>query len=147
MSSLTACLRKFGKAISPQDRAAIERLAASIRQESGIKGAVANKAAALRAVRDHAAAIDAEIEALRQSPPPAPVEARPETTGQETPEQQIGRVADAVVAEQPDLQVMMEGMDEPMSAADLIAQVRAEAAQEVADSRLVQVAAECALRG
>jgi hypothetical protein len=57
------------------------------------------------------------------------------------------READAIVAADPDMMVMMEGMDQPVRAADLLAEVKALVDQEIADAPLVKVAAECALRG
>lgn len=53
----------------------------------------------------------------------------------------------AEVAElNPDLMVQLEGMDKPMRAADLLEQVKKEAADETRDASLVDVAANCFLR-
>lgn len=53
----------------------------------------------------------------------------------------------AEVAElNPDLMVQLEGMDKPVRAADLLEQVKKEAADEARDSSLVDVAANCFLR-
>jgi hypothetical protein len=49
--------------------------------------------------------------------------------------------------ENPNLQVQIDGMDGPVSAAQLLEQVKAEAAAEIADAPLLQVAANCFLRG
>ena len=46
----------------------------------------------------------------------------------------------------PDMMVQLEGMDAPMRLADALEAVKAEAAREVQDSPLLQVAAECFLR-
>ena len=46
----------------------------------------------------------------------------------------------------PDLMVQLEGMDKPVRAADLLAQVKKEAADEVRDAPLLDVAANCFLR-
>jgi soluble lytic murein transglycosylase-like protein len=46
----------------------------------------------------------------------------------------------------PDMMVQLEGMDAPMRLADALEAVKAEAAKEVADAPLLQVAAECFLR-
>ena len=43
--------------------------------------------------------------------------------------------------------VMLEGMDAPRPMSEVLAQIRAEAAQEIADAPLLEVAAQCALRG
>ena len=53
----------------------------------------------------------------------------------------------AIEATMPDLLVMLEGMDAPMSARELLEQVRAMKEQETADAPLFKVAAECLLRG
>lgn len=42
--------------------------------------------------------------------------------------------------------VQLEGMDKPVRAADLLAQVKKEAADEVRDAPLLDVAANCFLR-
>lgn len=47
----------------------------------------------------------------------------------------------------PNMLVMLEGMDAPRPMSEVLAQIRAEAAQEIADAPLLKVAAECALRG
>jgi len=46
----------------------------------------------------------------------------------------------------PDLMVQLDGMEAPMRLSEAMAAVRAEAAQMTADAKLLQVAAECALR-
>lgn len=46
----------------------------------------------------------------------------------------------------PDMMVQLEGMDAPMRLADALEAVKAEAAREVQDAPLLQVAAECFLR-
>jgi hypothetical protein len=57
------------------------------------------------------------------------------------------READTIAQANPDMLVMMEGMEAPVRAADLLAEAKAMEAQELADSPLLRVAAECALRG
>jgi hypothetical protein len=52
-----------------------------------------------------------------------------------------------IEANTPDILVQLEGMDAPMRASELLAQVREEAKQAMADAPLLKVAAECALRG
>jgi hypothetical protein len=52
-----------------------------------------------------------------------------------------------IEAENPDMPVMLEGMDAPRPMREVLAEVLALAKQEVADAPLVKVAAECALRG
>lgn len=55
--------------------------------------------------------------------------------------------ADRLVQAEPDMLVLMEGMDEPVRASELLAEARAMEQQEIVDAPLLRVAAECALRG
>lgn len=50
-----------------------------------------------------------------------------------------------VRAEAPDLMVQLDGMEAPMRVDDLLAAVKAEADDLLADAELMQVAATCAL--
>lgn len=58
----------------------------------------------------------------------------------------LDRQAAEVAELQPDLMVQLEGMDKPVRAADLLEQVKKEAADETRDASLVDVAANCFLR-
>jgi hypothetical protein len=58
----------------------------------------------------------------------------------------LDRAASEVAELNPDLMVQLEGMDKPVRAADLLEQVKKEAADEARDSSLVDVAANCFLR-
>ena len=58
----------------------------------------------------------------------------------------LDRQAAEVADLQPDLMVQLEGMDKPVRAADLLEQVKKEAADETRDASLVDVAANCFLR-
>lgn len=58
----------------------------------------------------------------------------------------LDRQAAEVAELQPDLMVQIEGMDKPVRAADLLEQVKKEAADETRDASLVDVAANCFLR-
>lgn len=51
----------------------------------------------------------------------------------------------ALQAERPDLQVMLDGMDRPMPLSEFLAAVKAEADEMLADAPLVELAAQCAL--
>jgi hypothetical protein len=53
---------------------------------------------------------------------------------------------DQVLAERPDLMVQLDGMDKPARVDELLAAVKAEADDLLADGELMQQAAECALR-
>jgi hypothetical protein len=57
------------------------------------------------------------------------------------------READTIAQTDPDMLVMMEGMEQPVRASDLLAEAKAMADQEIADAPLMKIAAECALRG
>ena len=68
--------------------------------------------------------------------------AKSSTTDPAALERQATEAADL----NPDLMVQMEGMDKPVRAADLLEQVKKEAADETRDASLVDVAANCFLR-
>lgn len=59
----------------------------------------------------------------------------------------LTREADRIEQADPNMMVMMEGMDGPVPVRELLAEAKAMAEQEMADAPLLQVAAECALRG
>lgn len=59
----------------------------------------------------------------------------------------LAREADAIAQVDPDMLVMMEGMERPVKVSELLAEARAMVDQEIADAPLMKVAAECALRG
>jgi hypothetical protein len=52
---------------------------------------------------------------------------------------------DALLADNPDMLVMLDGMEAPMKLGDFLAAAKAEADEMLADAPLMQVAAECAL--
>lgn len=52
-----------------------------------------------------------------------------------------------IQARMPDLEVRLEGMDAPVKASELVAQVKALAKAEAGEARLLEVAAQCFLRG
>ncbi|HAV37456.1 MAG TPA: transglycosylase, partial [Massilia sp.] len=79
-----------------------------------------------------------------------PAAARPagqKTEGSSTPALSSLESQSAEIAKlSPDMMVQLEGMDAPMRLADALEAVKAEAAREVQDAPLLQVAAECFLR-
>jgi hypothetical protein len=79
--------------------------------------------------------------------PAAPAPATPAAKEGANP---IAASLDAQTAEiaklSPDMMVQLEGMDAPMRLADALEAVKAEAARDVQDAPLLQVAAECFLR-
>lgn len=83
---------------------------------------------------------EAGAKPARTAPPAAGEEAQP---GQAS----IDRAAAEVSALRPDLMVHLDGMDAPMRVSDLLEQAHAERADTVKDSKLVRIAADCALRG
>ncbi|WP_295539287.1 transglycosylase SLT domain-containing protein [uncultured Pseudacidovorax sp.] len=60
--------------------------------------------------------------------------------------QALDSTTTAALEANPDLMLQLEGMDAPMKASDVLAQIREEAAADVQRSRLVDVAANCFLR-
>jgi hypothetical protein len=52
---------------------------------------------------------------------------------------------DRIAQTSPDMLVMLEGMDAPRPMSEVLAEIRAQADQEIADAPLLKVAAECAL--
>lgn len=71
--------------------------------------------------------------------PAAKTEANPIAASLEAQSTEIARLS-------PDMLVQLEGMDAPMRLADALEAVKAEAARDVQDAPLLQVAAECFLR-
>ncbi|MDQ0035844.1 transcription elongation GreA/GreB family factor [Variovorax boronicumulans] len=76
----------------------------------------------------------------------APAAGEPASAGKADDTAALDRQAAEVADLQPDLMVQMEGMDKPVRAADLLEQVKKEAADETRDASLVDVAANCFLR-
>lgn len=94
------------------------------------------------------------FEAAGESATPAPAAkagvASPAEAGASAAGKEAGAALDRAATEaieiNPDLMVQLEGMDKPVRAADLLEQVKKEAADEARDSSLVDVAANCFLR-
>lgn len=61
-------------------------------------------------------------------------------------EDATARQADALLAEQPDMLVMLDGMDAPRRLSEVLADIKAEADEMRLDGELLQVAAQCALQ-
>ena len=142
MPSLTSCLKLAGDLLPSEARAAILARAEELR-----RGGMDNAAASRQAVADTLAAAKsslAEVDtALKDGA--TLYEAKPETPAAAAEQQAAPSRIDQVLAAAPDMMVKLDGMDEPMRAADFLALVRAEADEMVADAPLMQVAAECAL--
>jgi hypothetical protein len=95
-----------------------------------------------------AEAVTAAARAIETAAKPAePAQAKSADAAAEPGAEFAAAEADTIAATDPDMLVMMEGMDAPVRAADLLAEAKAMEAQELADAPLLRVAAECALRG
>ena len=92
----------------------------------------------------------AESAPVAQKPAPAVVDPAAGEPGAAPAENPAAGHADAQAAEiaalSPDMMVQLEGMAAPMRLADALESVKAEAARDVADAPLLQVAANCFLR-
>lgn len=119
---------------------------------------VASLADAVRQLRDlrsppepavrpnHAAFHEAEAAGPETAPrePTTPGEAGgPEASRETSP---VEGAATALEQHNPDLMVHLDGMAEPMRLGDLMAAIREEAAGDVSDSKLLEIAAQCAIR-
>ena len=58
---------------------------------------------------------------------------------------QVSAAVSRLELENPDLLVQLDGMDQPVRLADLMASVREDAARDTRDAPLLEVAAQCAL--
>lgn len=125
--------RSAGDAATAADAADTGRAAASV--EAAGLNAPDDLAAVSDALRPLAPSISDQIDALLRNRP--------------QPEAPAGaadaRRMEAIRAQFPDLQVMVDGMDKPMPMAEFLAAAKAEADDLAADAPLIQTAAECAL--
>lgn len=139
--SLTSCLKKLGKNVSPEDRAAIQEAAAQFRKDGMAAGD-----AAVAAVRQHMEGLDAQMQALREAPAgegaPRGTEAagaKPEAGSLDT------QLARKLAIEQPELRVVLPGSEEHITVAEAMARIAEEQKQDGQWADLVNVAAQCAL--
>jgi hypothetical protein len=158
--SLTGCLRKLGKNVSAEDRAAIQAAAADLRRQGMAPGEAA--AAAVRSQMEALSTLASEKKKAAPSKP-APAAAAPITreqlTGLEVPpkdgtDSHLKAVADRVKrieTEAPDTIVRTAEDGKTVTAAEELARIRREAAEGTdielgaLDADLIRVAAECAL--
>lgn len=155
MASLTTCLKRAGELLPAEDRAAI-LAAAQEGRAGGLKPGDAGRAAVqaqLDAVRQALEAAeqrmqDAQAGRVQPAQPVAP-DAEPVATADAPPAQADAQPPQdriqAVAAQYPGLQVMLDGMDAPMPMADFLAAVQREADAEVAGAPDLMDAATCAL--
>lgn len=112
--------------------------------------AVRQALAELPAPKASAAATEAPAPAAAQKPAPAVVDPAAGEPGAAPLANPAAGHADAQAAEiaalSPDMMVQLEGMAAPMRLADALEAVKVEAARDVADAPLLQVAANCFLR-
>ena len=143
MASLTECLGQAGKLIADDVRASIHKAAGEYRQHG-----LAPNEAARKAIQDHLMETQAglkEVEPALQSGATLYEAEKPATDGAKAEQEAAGARIDQVLREYPDLMVKAEDTGESMSAADFMAQAKAEADEIAADAPLMQIAAECAI--
>jgi hypothetical protein len=87
-----------------------------------------------------------EMQDSNDLPAPAEKAATASDSGVPLPQSAIDRAAAEVSMLNPDMMVQLDGMDAPVRVGDLLDAVKAEAAQDVQDGKLVEVAVTCALR-
>ena len=111
----------------------------------GLHEAVADqaKAAGLLADFEHAARADTAAPLQDLAADAVDRARQPETAPAQAA---IDRAAAEVSRLSPDLLVQLDGMDAPVRVGDLLEQARTDAASEVRDSKLIEVATLCALR-
>jgi hypothetical protein len=87
------------------------------------------------------------LAAFRETEPASPTSAVEKTIIPFEPAPTFEARLAQINEQMPDLQVQLEGMEAPVPVRQLLDDIKAAADQEVADSKLLKVAAECALRG
>lgn len=135
--SLSGCLKKLGKNVAAEDRAAIQSLAAEFRK-SGMNARDAG-AAAVRAQMD---SLGEQHKALSAAPGEA---AAGETAAGGEAQTLDQSLAQKIAAEHPDMQVTLPGSDERLTVADAMQRIAEEQKQDGQWADLVKVAAECFL--
>lgn len=125
-----ASIRRTPGAEPPRKVTLEESRAQHARQEAIVQEAIA-KGEARKAGKPAAAP--------SETAPAKPTETNPAAASLEAQTAEITRLS-------PDMMVQLDGMDSPMRLADAMDLVRAEAARDIQDAPLLQVAAECFLR-
>lgn len=153
MPSLTVCLSRAGDLLPPEVRAAILRRAEELRKEGADEPTVAKRAIA--DVQAQRQASRQEVEAAMRDgttlyEPAAPREEGEGSAGATPADKALATPYDQAAAQleasNPDMLVRLDGMENPMTLRELMAQVRNEAAADLADAPLLEVAASCFLR-
>jgi hypothetical protein len=141
--SLTSCLKKLGKNVSAEDRAAIQELAAQNRKDG-----MAAQDAAVAAVRSHMDGLGTQMQALRDTKPGPDASASASRGTQqdagEAPSLDT-QLAQKLAAEQPDLRVVLPGSDEHITVAEAMQRIAEEQKQDGHWADLVNTAVQCAL--
>ena len=154
MPSLTVCLSRAGDLLPPDVRAAILRRVEELRKEGGTD----EPTMARRAIAD----VQAQQQASRQEvesamrdgrtlyEPAAPREEGEGSAGAAPTDKALATEMDQAAAQleamNPEMPIMVDGMDAPIPLREYMAQVRNEAAADLADAPLLEVAAACAIR-
>jgi hypothetical protein len=147
MANLATCIKLAGDFLPPEARRKIVAQAAALRKQ-GIGAAEASRQAVQDAIAksaDDLGTVEGAIkrgETLYEPAEPKPITAKSAAKAEGDAAQ--ARLAE-VQAAHPDLQVMLDGMDQPMRMADFLAAVKAEADEMEADAPLMKVAAQCAI--
>lgn len=109
----------------------------------------AREAMAAAAKEERATTSTSKVDAVGEAAQVAPVKVGKESAAEGArdpmapPSERVVQVSERY----PDLQVQVEGMEGPVKASELLAGVKAEADQDVANAQLVAMAAECAITG
>jgi hypothetical protein len=141
--SLTSCLKKLGKNVSAEDRAAIQELAAQNRKDG-----MAAQEAAVAAVRAHMDGLGSQMQALRETKPGPEASASAsrgtQASAGEAPSLDT-QLAQKLAAEQPDLRVVLPGSEEHITVAEAMQRIAEEQKQDGHWADLVNAAVQCAL--
>lgn len=144
--SLTSCLKKLGKNVSPEDRAAIQELAAQMRANG-----MAAQEAGVAAVRAHMEGVSGQMQALRETKPveatAAAAAPRETPAAKAEPASLDEQIAQKLAVDQPNLQVVLPGTEERISVKEAMERIAEEQKQDGMWADLVQAAATCALGG
>jgi hypothetical protein len=95
----------------------------------------------------HAEALAAQEAGTAPKPASQPPRAAGETPAAGVEPAHLDATTAHIEATNPDMLVHLDGMDEPMRVGDLMASLREEAVRTGRDSKLLEVAAQCAIRG
>ena len=133
-ANVVAKLTEAGKTVSPE----LNNMLIATHQLGDKVPDLVKKAEEISASNPKALPHDVIADALDQ--------VKAESAAEKPAQAAIDRAAAEVSMLNPDLLVQLDGMEAPVRVGDLLEQVKREADEEVRDSKLVEVAATCALR-